>query len=82
MQRTEFKVGISRVNVRSNADLNYQFTVHTLLQVVDLHGDGQVLSCLSINLSDLRTDFQATSLYNCKVAHLQLMIPRTNQILL
>jgi len=69
VQRTEFKVGTSRVKVRSTADLNYQFTVHTMLQVVDLHGDGQVLSCLPINLSDLRADFQATTVCTAVKLH-------------
>ena len=57
----EFEVGTSRVNVCSTADLNYQFTVHTLLQVVDLHREGQVLACLLKNLSDMRAYFQATT---------------------
>jgi len=58
VQRTEFEVGTSRVNVHSTADLNYLFTVP---QVVDLHGDGQVLFCLLIILSDLGAHFQATT---------------------
>ena len=61
MQRTEFEVGTSQVNVGGTADLNCLFTVHTVLQVVDLHGDGPVLTCLLINLSDLRADFQTTT---------------------
>jgi hypothetical protein len=82
VQRTEFEVGNSQVSVGSTADLNYLFTVHTVPQVVDFQGDGQVLYCLLINLSNIRADYQATSLYDWKVAHMQLMIPRIYYIFL
>jgi len=61
VQRTEFEVSNFQVNVGSTADLYYLITVHTVPQVVDRHGEGQVLSCLMINLSDIRADFQATT---------------------